>query len=92
MVFCGDMGTVKRPRIVTLFRIACCRRGTVDVVWVLLADSGFTQDLKTGIELLSEDEDPFLGHILLMDSAPFFGPCFGKLGILNQNRKSEGQK
>lgn len=63
-----------------------------DVVWVLLADVGYTTVLPGQVRLLLESTDAFQGHVLLTTSSKFFGPCFGKVGILDANKKEKLNK
>eukprot|EP00978_Attheya_sp_CCMP212_P019973 scaffold56720_cov56-Attheya_sp.AAC.5 len=56
-----------------------------DVVWVLLADKGWTNDLPSQILGALNETGAFRGHVLLIKSDDFFGPCFGRIGILDRN-------
>jgi hypothetical protein len=59
----------------------------LDVVWVLLADTGWTNGLPQNIEhWLKNNSEEFTGHVFLTNSKMFFGPCFSEVNLLQQNR------
>lgn len=62
-----------------------------DIVWVLLADDNYTGDLRDQIREELQSLDAFQGHVLLTTSRKFFGPCFGRLGILDENTKKKSK-